>query len=207
MIKERGETGIIYVRDDMLELTRKYVLSTALQPIDNPYLYQHYDRVIWCLLLCGGIDIRVILLFFTIRNHYYHNKGMSLIEINSGNLLIPWPRFINGSEILHEFFGKCLRISRIDPEGTDMFLPTILDCDDHVVLLKCFLRDPHTLSYDKLHDTDTLNPLSRENITETELYYLMSSSQEIAEIWTSTFRKAQGEIPNEIRQVTRYFNI
>ncbi|GEQ70567.1 hypothetical protein JCM33374_g4245 [Metschnikowia sp. JCM 33374] len=201
--------GKIYTRSDALEMARKYVLSSALQPTDNPFLYLYYDRVIWCLLLCGGIDIRVLLLFITIRNYYSHQSFFSLVENDPEDPSMIWPKFkINHwSEILEKTFDMCTEIIGRVSEGPGLLSPTTIDCEANLVVLKRYIHEPHHLQLNELHQPDISDISSQTSVSDTEFSNLMSSSQEIVEIWSSTFRKYEGAIPNEIRSVAKFFNI
>lgn len=47
-----------------------YILSAVHHPSDDPLLYEKYHSALWAMLVCGGIDMRVIWLFAALRCHY-----------------------------------------------------------------------------------------------------------------------------------------
>lgn len=93
----------------LIEAARKFILSAASHPLDDPNLYKKYDPVLWCLLLCGGIDMEVIWVFLAIRSHFVRRSWFTLCDPPPVEECHPkWPCYANGAVVLDSLISFCL---------------------------------------------------------------------------------------------------
>lgn len=93
----------------LIEAARKFILSAAGHPLDDPNLYKKYDPVLWCLLLCGGIDMQVIWVFLAARSHFVRRGWFMLCDPPPVEECNPkWPCYANGAVALDSLMSFCL---------------------------------------------------------------------------------------------------
>ncbi|ODV78658.1 uncharacterized protein CANTADRAFT_29890, partial [Suhomyces tanzawaensis NRRL Y-17324] len=70
-----------YDSDAIIEMVRKYILVTTSSLPDDPIVLQAYDRILWGILLHGGLHLNCLWFFITLKNYF-------LLELDYGPLQV-----------------------------------------------------------------------------------------------------------------------
>ncbi|KAK6201279.1 uncharacterized protein RJT21DRAFT_113912 [Scheffersomyces amazonensis] len=60
-----------YERKRLICSIKNYIQSVSEVYEDDTIIVSFYDRILWCILLAGGIHIKTLHFFTLLRNHYY----------------------------------------------------------------------------------------------------------------------------------------
>lgn len=201
-IGSTAKHGSIFDRNEGLEMTRKYVIAAALQPLDNPMLHEFYDQVIWSLLLCGRIHLHVLWFFFVLRITFYKLSFFSFSEpcksfaVDSMN-----PNMENMSEVFERFYDICEESSLKNFEG-DNLLPTLVEVQKKVYLLAHYTDQ---LKLCTLNDEGNLISDTNASLAEEEVSRHTNTDYQIVELWTSVYKEIRDEIPIDVENMLQSF--
>lgn len=62
-----------YHFEELIAAASNYIITAVNKPNDDPTIIDFLDRVIWCILLCGGLHLKCLQYFISIRT-YFTNK-------------------------------------------------------------------------------------------------------------------------------------
>lgn len=178
-------TAVRYERQVMLEAARKYALAAAQHPCDDPGYFRMYERIVWALLLAGGVDLCVLGLFVAARNHYAHEAFYVYAEPKKHTA--SWPCYANGYEVLYGIADVCDAAAHAE-ECAERLLPTILCRGEHV-----YVADGYCESNSFRHVGGYM--VAAEPEAEIEIREYFASSTEVAQMWISLFRDTHGALP------------
>lgn len=133
-----------YPHEPLVEAARKYILAACCHPDDDPQIAVLFDRVLWCLLLAGGIHARALWHFFLARNYAVESTFFAPVALTSAPptaplasalplypaTLSPWPRYANAASVLHKVYDFCQMI-----HSASVDLPPLAQAVPHLLFL------------------------------------------------------------------------
>lgn len=180
-------SGTIYNREMAIEAARKYIVAAATLPSDDPELPRRYDRVLWCLLLAGGVSRAALWPFLVAR-------GRAEVELYSAPvaecaLYLDWPCFKNGPEIISQLFDSCLAASQ-----AAYLLPTFVEAQNVVYASNGFF--PSVSKFVCLEGC-VISPCLRPQLRHpTSQFY--KESTELVALWVAVYEENHGPVPDDI---------
>lgn len=190
-----GSKALLYERSSTLEAARKYAIAAANHPQDDPFYYKCYEKIIWCLLLAGGVDVRVIWLFSVARNYFKKELYFAFAEpTDLGGT--SWPHYDNQFELLDKLFDAC----NPDESFGVILLPTVLEEETLVLVATQYVPRVCTFVHrgGYLVEPSRLYALLEEEMTEH-----LASSDEILDLWLAAYGDVYGQVPKIIAHVLR----
>lgn len=187
-------TALCYYQHQAAEIARKYIVAAACHPLDDPAISRLYDRVLWSVLLCGGVHLRTVWFFFVVRNRSAVAATFAPVAISAPAKSM-WPRYTNGPAVLDRLFDLCQDAFE---SGDDVLAPLVFEMDGEVRVSDDyytssllfgsaggFLVRPH------------LRPHLRVSQATTEKCVALSC--ELVQLWISVYREHHGEIPGAVQ--------
>lgn len=186
---DMGETdGVVYNRETLMEAARKYIVAAATLPLDDPELPHRYDRVLWCLILAGGVNHASLWPFLVARARAevdLYTAPVAECELDPG-----WPCFENGPEVLSRLFDSCMEF----PHRSDLLLPTFV-----VVQRSVYASDGFFPTVSKFVRSEgyAISPALRPQIRHLAHQFSEESAAMVA-LWTEVYCESHGAVPDDI---------
>lgn len=204
-VQIEGTSAKIFTQETAIEMARKYIMAAACHPLDDPDLARLYDRVLWSLLLAGGISTKVLWLFFMLRNQAAVNSGLVPVTRNLAVLfdsparLLPWPNYENGSEALDKLFDLC----QFD-NGEAHLAPSVIACGGYVFFAQRY--HPSAKEFASVGGCivePLLRPLLR--VANDVFDDCVKLSEEMARLWMAVYHEHHGDLPEYLEGVEELY--
>lgn len=184
----KPQVGLLYNRETAIEAARKYIIAAATLALDDPELPRRYDRVLWCLILGGDINIATLWPFLVARARA--EVDLFTAPVAECALYPEWPCYKNGPEILSRLFDSCLEF----PRRTDLLLPTFVEVDDSVLVADGFY--PTVLKFVRASDL-VVSPVPRSHHRHLPRHF-SEENEGLLDLWTEVYCENHGEVPDDI---------
>ncbi|CAH6719775.1 hypothetical protein CLIB1444_02S16226 [[Candida] jaroonii] len=191
------------------EMLRKYVLASTFTPSDDPLIIEIIDRVIWGLLLYGGIHLQTLWFFQNLRNYFLIENEFKPIFIHPQHNyhLLKRPHvYKNLQRILNEMYELSFQLTDVEKEdiwdlnNKEMFLiPTAFTCNDKIYLMDHFYDETflcyksENFSLDQSHISVKLKSTCKFSHKILNEQYDFSKS--LIDLWVSNYTKFHSSLP------------
>lgn len=181
------QVGIVYNHETSFEAARKYIVAAATLPLDDPELPQRYDRVLWCLLLGGGVNVATLWPFLVARARA--EVDLFTAPVAKCTPCPQWPQFTNGAEMVSRLFDFCM-----DSRASALLLPTFVEMDGYV-----YAADGFYPTVSKFVCTgDSLILPALRSLLRCLSHYLEDESAALVDLWVEVYRESHGEVPDDV---------
>lgn len=197
------------------EMTRKYVVAAASKLDDDPSVLIIYDRIIWGLLMCGGIHLYTFWFFVSVKNFFFTEfdfKPLHLCpehnyRIFENNDIIGG--YKNGWEIVYksyEFFNNLTDEERLNSwlmKNINLYLiPRIYEQEDRLLILEDSLEeypDSETFYFSSKYNIIPKMKSCMKNEKPKNFYEnFIKMSKDLVTVWINTFQEHHGYLPENI---------
>lgn len=157
------EYAIRYDKKNLEEMIRKYIIASTTFAEDDPSDIDLYDRIIWGLLLYGGVHVKTLWFFILIRNFFFIDHDFGPIQVdethkyklfNEKDLLSKyengWRLFDKIYEIVSEFTIE-EEEEKWDPrKGNELLLPQLFEKNSKLITVDSFYDECNSYSNNKV---------------------------------------------------------
>lgn len=188
-------------RTRVAEMTRKCILAAVLKPADDPSVLAVYHRILWGILMHGGLQLQAMWFFTRARNH-------AARELGRGPILALGRRFAppDAADVLAGYANGHEVVDRI------YALHTWGDAGPHLIP-QVFHQDSHLVFAEELFDEETqcerdfvaVSPDKVRPRTRSRLKVLADTrrrneqiSADLVDLWVTSFTTYRGKVPGEL---------
>lgn len=208
------------------EMIRKYIIAAALKAHDDPTSIYLYDKIIWGLLVQGGIHLQTFWLFVNIRNYFVTEHDHGPLRLLSSHQYKVFAnddsigKYANGWELVDRIYELWNSLTNEEKEcawdlnnGSLFLIPQVFECNDFLILADLFFDESSSYSnksFVQVSDHQVKHKLKGHikisaKITQEQLEF----SKEIIYIWSDSYLRYHGMIPGMIHdflQDMRFLN-
>lgn len=205
--------------DDTL---RKYIIATSIAANDDHSVINIYQRILWGLLMYGGIHLETFWFFKFIRDFIFLKLEFSPIvlpdiivhtevEFNPHNIGDIFEKYENGLELLENIYG----IKKSIYKDRSMLLSNDPNDDCYFLIPQVFHFENQLIFSDQYYDEVIQNISSRDfvlsstnNLTPKRKVKIklgndrvqekINISRELMGLWLDSFQQYHGRVPDEI---------
>ncbi|KAG2734199.1 hypothetical protein G9P44_002205 [Scheffersomyces stipitis] len=210
-----GTSAFRLKQSHIMDMLRKYILATANGLDDDPSVLEVYDRIIWGILVHGGIHLRTLWFFIVLKNYFYLEFDFGCFQLSKGHRYLQFEInrildfFVNGWEIVDKCKDLCSDIEGFESDdiwnvdhGNLYLIPQIYVTSKSLVLMN--------EQYDDRLDVNSFVYMSKYQIKpkikscfkrtkETSIYKeRIDASQELIHLWCTAYREHHHTIPGII---------
>lgn len=202
-----------YHAEHLGEMIRKYILGSSLMVQDDYKILVLLDKILWGLLMYGGIHLQTIWFFQSVKNYYQLSLDFAPIHYHES---LDYKLFTNELIKYHNYYDVLNKISELAGQITDeelihlwdssngelFLLPIIFKHDDKLLLMDQFY-DEKSFVFDKenliLSDYTIQTKLKGQCKISTRLIeQRFAISKDFIELWITTFERYHGPVPDMI---------
>lgn len=191
------------------EMLRKYVLASTFTPSDDPIIIEIIDRIIWGLLMYGGIHLQTLWFFQTLRNYFLIENEFKPIFIHPQHnyrLFKLSHGYTNLSSVLGDMYRLSFRLSDEEKEDVwdidnkDAFLiPTAFTSEDKIHLMDHFYDETFLCykseNFQFYHEHISVKLKSTCKFSHKILGDQYEFSRSLIDLWMSNYGKFHGSMP------------
>lgn len=183
----------------------QYILAITYKPQDDPTILQLLDRVIWGIIMHGGIHLETIWYFLRLKNYYQVHIDLGPIQCDE-NIFSKSHKYSNLNEIisrLQELSKQLIDENPWDLSNGDIYLvPVIFESGDRLLLMERYL-DESSLYYDNanfiLHENGVLTKLkSHCKISHKKLQQTHQKSRGMIDLFINNYTQYHGPLPEAL---------
>lgn len=209
-----------YDNDQMAEMVRKLILAVASMGSDDSTDVYYYDRIIWGILMCGGIHLRTVWFFILIRNFFAIDHDYGPIHICKTHKHQFFPKsdilgeYVNGWElvdglyrIVSEFTLEELDSMWDSELGNTFLLPQMFEAKNpkRIIMLDEYYSEIQEYSITKFSQISKLqirlNPKSHLKLPRKQTRERIDLSRDLINLWSDAYKAHQGTLPDFIKLV------
>lgn len=204
----------------LMEMIRNYIIASGLMFQDDHKILVIVDRIVWGLLMYGGIHLQTIWFFQAVRNYYQLTLDFGPIHYHQKSKLQqqePYKLFAKESIEYENYHDILNKINELSNQLTGEDILNIWDYDhDEFLLPVIFKHQDKLLIMDQFYDEKSPFVFDKSNLTVGEFYVLVKLksqckissevikqkfdvSKELIELWITTFERYQGPVPPMIQ--------
>lgn len=207
------DTCTRYNKEYLGEMLRKYIIASTLKATDDSSTLVIYDKIIWGLLLYGGIHLKTFWFFAYLRYAFTIEFDYGPISLNESDRYV----IFKNNEILDQYENGWEVVSRIfdlweglkehekenvwdDTNGGCLLIPQVFDRQNKLTLVDIFYDESSSYNaksflylsdYQIRHKLKGHIKLSNKVVREHILF-----SRELANLWIESFTTYQGRLPD-----------
>lgn len=204
------------------EMIRKYIIAVVSMPLDNPSNIFVYDRILWGLLMYGGIHYKTIWFFTCVRHFVYLQNDHGPIYLDkvdnyklfrNDNILSDYD---NGWDTIDKYYRI---ISKLTPDsktnfwnleyGTTFLLPQIYCQGSRLFIGTDFIDETLSFNSTKLFIlTPIKNKLMQKNAdirrpSTSVIKQRIRFSQDLMYLWVNAFQQYHGPLPSFVSKLLK----
>jgi hypothetical protein len=211
-----------YSKSYLGELMRKYLIAATLKAHDDPSSIVLYDRLIWGMLLYGGIHLKTFWFFIQLRNYFtieYDYGPLNLSEhekykfFATDNLI---QNYTNGWAIVYKIHALWDSLNDEEKEnvwdinnGNTFLIPQIFDDLNKLILVDLFYDENSSYNGKRfifISEYQIKHKLKGHiklpgNIIQEHLEF----SKELIYLWSDSFIRYHGSMPDFILKLVQNF--
>lgn len=211
-----------YNREHLREMIRKYIIASTLKAHDDPTTLYIYDRILWGLLLYGGIHLKCFWFFNLFRNHLVVENGYGPLVVNALDRYFifgdeePLSRYENGWEVVNKICDIWNNLGEEDQSfawnldnGSSFLIPQAFHNENRLILADLFY-DEGSSYVSKLFmfvSNFQIKPTLKGHIKiPTKIIQEnIEFSKELVYIWSDSYMKYHGNVPDSISSFIQNF--
>lgn len=136
-------TNILALRlaqDDIEEMLRKYIIATTVTPHDDPSVIDLYQRILWGLLMYGGIHLQAFWFFKFLRDYFFKELSIGPIMLDKNSGFYPFgekdilTKYPNSHECIEKIYDLRKTMNK-ESSAVDNDITPLHHNDSHLYLL------------------------------------------------------------------------
>ncbi|ODQ80150.1 hypothetical protein BABINDRAFT_166520 [Babjeviella inositovora NRRL Y-12698] len=201
-------------KSELEEAIRKYIFAAVMRPLDD--VVELYDRILWGLLLYGGIHVKVLWFFKFIRDYFLVANECAVIHHHTSEVCSFLPANPltsgNGGEIvdkiysLKDTFPHSDRLGMWNESHNSCFLvPQVFwdTVENQLILLDEFFDERYPYGAEKGFIFSTTQRAKRKlkghlKLHESIVKFQLDKSLQFIELWIDNYAEYQTLIPEPI---------
>lgn len=186
-------------------MVSQYILAMTYKPQDDPSILQLMNRIIWGLMMHGGIHLETIWYFLKLKNYYQVHIDLGPIQCDE-KIFYKEYNYSNLNEIISRLQDLPKQIIDSNPwslsNGDTYLVPVIFECGEKLLLMEKYL-DESSLYYDNsnfiVHENGVLTKLkSHCKISHKRLQETHEKSKKMIELFTNNYTQYHGPLPDSL---------
>lgn len=137
-----GQTMKLYESDEMEKMLYHLVMVITLKPSDDPSVIQIIDKILWGLLVYGGIHLKVVWFFQLLQNFYCVSFDYGMIylqDLDKYNQIIT-PEYDNMEDVLTKIGNLYYEMDFV--ENKESFLiPNVFENTNKLVIMNQLVEE------------------------------------------------------------------
>lgn len=212
------ESHVFKLEPNNLEkMIKMYILAATNKAQDDPTTSILYDRIIWGILLCGGIHLKCLWFFNIIKYYFLVEANYGPLHIfhelnfkmsNNDNIL----NHYENSQMLIDYFKKIFNDIPSGNEtnniwnvenGTKYLIPQIFDAGNKLLIQN---------TYDEINQTNNCHMLNSPyrakqdfegniKLEDKQISNRMELSRDFIVLWYKTYNQKHGSVPKFIKNL------
>lgn len=200
-------------QNNLEEMIRKYILAVTNKAHDDPSTNILYDRIIWGILLCGGIHLKTLWFFILLKNYFFVEADFGPLHIfpDLGYKIFATDdilsQYENAWELIDKVYNLYTTLSSAekstiwDPENGNLFLtPQIFDAGDKLLLTDLFY-DENLRNTSPSFILDSQYQLRQKLKGHIKLQGRIISdrielSKDLISLWYNNYEECHGSVPS-----------
>ncbi|KAL7666632.1 Uncharacterized protein ABC855_g290 [[Candida] zeylanoides] len=190
-------------RTRVAEMTRKCILAAVLKPADDPSVLLVYHRILWGILMHGGLQLQAMWFFTRARNHAARELGRGPISV-SGRFTPPdaglgpdvLARYANGHEVVDRIYA----LHTLGDAGSHL-IPQVFHQDSQLVFAEELFDEETQCERDFVAvSPDEVRPRTRSRLKVSADTRRRNEqiSAELVDLWVTSYRTYRGTVPGEL---------
>ncbi|KAK6457016.1 uncharacterized protein RJT20DRAFT_127144 [Scheffersomyces xylosifermentans] len=212
-------TGLKLKQVHLTEMIRKYILAASTRLSDDPSVIWIYDRIIWGILMHGGVHLRTLWFFIVLRNYFFIEFDFGCFQLSSFHDYRQFEdekildRYENGWELVDRCKDLCNDLNRVSNQnvwdasaGNTYLIPQIYEQDNKFILLSDFYDDTLDIKSFVYTSRTSIKPKIKsclKKVTGSPKTYHdnIKVSKEFITLWCESYYETHGNIPSIIEDL------